>query len=176
MHHLILIASLATIQHLLYASLYFNSTVVNIIRTYHNDFIIISYFNRLLTMALFLKYALIYCTFYPSILGLAIFVYGFHLNAMVYSKLGTITIYYGHELGIKKINQWVTSYPFSLFRHPQYYGCIMQLIGAALCFGFDQKGIRFDIWMTCLYASSLYLFTIQIEKLPMCTNDCKITC
>ena len=165
--HLVLVAILATFQHFLYASLFFNSTVAKLVQTYHNDFIIISYLNRLLSMGLFIEYALNYCTFYPSLLGVAIFVYGFHLNAMVHSKLGTITIYYGHELGIKKIKHWVTSYPFSLFKHPQYYGCIMQLIGSALCFGFYQKGIRFDIWMTCIYASSLYLFTIQIEKLPL---------
>ena len=164
--HLIYISTLATAQHLLYASLFYNSSIAKLVRTYHNNFIIISYANRLLSMYLYLDYVMKYCVFQPSLLGLLCFAYGFHLNAMVHSKLGTVSIYYGHELGIKKVNKWVTSYPFSWFRHPQYYGCIMQLLGSALCVGFDRKGmIRPDIWLTCIYASSLYFFTIQIEKL-----------
>lgn len=167
MVHLELVSCLTTFQHALYASIFLSTTMVQIVRTYHTEFIIVSYVNRLITLGIFIHYLINTCTFYPSFIGIFCIMYGIHLNFMIHLILDVISIYYGHEIGVKKTTKWVTTYPFSWYKHPQYYGCILQLIGIALCVGYDNGTIRTDIWITCIYASSLYLLTIQIEKLPI---------
>ena len=55
--------------------------------------------------------------------------FGQHLNYRVYALLGIDGVYYGSRLG--KAVPWVTSYPYSAFRDPQYVGCIATLLGVA---------------------------------------------
>lgn len=61
--------------------------------------------------------------------ALALIGYGQYLNICVYSLLGE-DLYYAHKLG--KAVTWVTAFPYSRFRDPQYLGAILTLSGATL--------------------------------------------
>ena len=61
--------------------------------------------------------------------ALALVAIGQHLNLLVYARLGRDGVYYGARFG--KAVPWVTAYPYSAMRDPQYVGCIVTLLGAA---------------------------------------------
>jgi len=54
---------------------------------------------------------------------------GQHLNSMVYARLGHDGVFYGSRFG-KKL-PWVTAYPYSVLRDPQFVGALTSLAGAA---------------------------------------------
>lgn len=54
--------------------------------------------------------------------AVALFVFGQHLNALVYARLGARGVYYGSKLG--KPVPWIRGYPFSVVRDPQYVGAL----------------------------------------------------
>ena len=67
--------------------------------------------------------------------GLSLVALGQHLNLCVYALLGEDGVYYGKRLGIP--TPWVTEYPYSHVRDPQYVGALLTLAGAYLlrCLG-----------------------------------------
>ncbi len=63
-----------------------------------------------------------------SLPGLLLVGAGQALNASVYAALGEAGVYYGVKLGAK-VN-WVTGWPYSYVRDPQYVGALLSLGGA----------------------------------------------
>jgi len=59
-----------------------------------------------------------------------LFCLGQLLNLRVYQLLGSDGVYYGKQLG--KSVPWVTAWPYSQMRNPQYWGCLLCLVGATL--------------------------------------------
>lgn len=56
---------------------------------------------------------------------------GQYFNFRVYQLLGIPGVYYGARFGKAQI-PWVTAFPFSAIKHPQYVGAILTLLGC-LC-------------------------------------------
>ena len=88
----------------------------------------------MLKIAQFILAALV--TDWPSVASLtplhwvffAVFVTaGQILNARVYFLLGEVGVYYGARFG--RHVAWVTQWPYSSIRDPQYIGCILSAIG-----------------------------------------------
>lgn len=63
---------------------------------------------------------------------LAAIITGQFLNLRVYQLLGTTGVYYGSRFGAAPRVPWVTAFPFSVVKHPQYVGAILTLLGC-LC-------------------------------------------
>ena len=78
--------------------------------------------------------------------------FGQYLNFRVYSLLGEIGVYYGHGFGHQ--TTWVTEFPFSTIRHPQYIGCLLSIAG--ICAWLPKD---FVIWWMALYE-----FTAWVES------------
>ncbi|KAJ3113968.1 hypothetical protein HK100_001835 [Physocladia obscura] len=164
----------ATAQHSLYASVFYSLRMRILLATHHSAFINFAYSLRLVTILfgvahVFTKYGFPNLSNLASVpfygLGLIVFAFGFHLNHVVYQKLDLTMMYYGAELGVKKLTKWITEYPYSTFSHPQYIGCVLQLVGAAMTTGFDSEYVpRWDILIAVAYMSSLYYVTVQVEK------------
>ena len=171
----LIVAGMCTFQHLMYASLFYSPFAASLCRRYHTQFIYFSYALKLESIA----YALISILDkygWPAITtrtywGLALFAFGAHLNYKVHLLLGSQRIYYGFELGVSK-REWITAYPYSVFRDPQYTGAVYQIIGACLVFGHNaDKSMRWDIHLLTAYTSLLYYFTIQVEKRCIYTEN-----
>ena len=60
--------------------------------------------------------------------GATLLAAGQHLNVLVYARLGFVGVYYGVRFG--RDVPWVTGWPYSHIRDPQYLGAIMSLGGA----------------------------------------------
>ena len=169
----LIIAMLLVISapHFMYASVFFSEGCAKFFSKNHQLF---------MSLSKFLKYMLIigmliigFGVYKKSFTGLSmidlagacLFLFGLHLNILVYNLLGQKGVYYGMELRAIKVDKWVTGYPFSFFPHPQYLGSIMNW-WAFCCFtGFDEKGIpRWDVIALTAYATLLYLFTMAKES------------
>lgn len=61
------------------------------------------------------------------IAGAGLVGFGQLLNLSVFSRLGTVGVFYGAQLGHSV--PWVEGFPFSLIRHPQYLGTLMSIWG-----------------------------------------------
>ena len=64
------------------------------------------------------------------LLGLLLACAGQYLNVRVYLLLGHDGVYYGSIFG-KRI-QWTDRWPYSHMRDPQYIGCVLTVVGAAV--------------------------------------------
>lgn len=64
------------------------------------------------------------------LLGGALVLAGQTLNARVYQLLGHDGVYYGARFG--RHIPWVTAWPYSHIRDPQYIGCILTVLGAGV--------------------------------------------
>lgn len=161
---------LATLQHSIYASVFYSKTVVQVLRGNHTAFIAFAYALKIITVVVmsvgaYSKYGLPDTTSPLFSVGLALIAYGCHLNFMVHVLLGTTAIYYGQELGLLKEIKWITAYPYNTFNHPQYLGAALQLVGAVCLCGFEKDLThRADIVGAGAYMCALYALTIQVEK------------
>jgi protein-S-isoprenylcysteine O-methyltransferase Ste14 len=63
------------------------------------------------------------------LLGLVLILAGQYLNVRVYQLLGHDGVYYGSIFG-KRI-KWISAWPYSHLRNPQYAGCILTVLGTA---------------------------------------------
>jgi phosphatidyl-N-methylethanolamine N-methyltransferase len=64
---------------------------------------------------------------FPVALGGALIVTGQVLNASVFYRLGEIGVFYGNRFGHQV--PWITEFPFSVLKHPQYVGALMSIWG-----------------------------------------------
>lgn len=167
---MLLACVLATLQHCIYASVFYSKSVVSVLRANHSGFIAFAYALKIMTvivmsMGAYSKYGLPDASAPLFSVGLAFIAYGCHLNFMVHVLLGTTAIYYGQELGLLRSIKWITAYPYNTFDHPQYLGAALQLIGAVFLYGFEKDlSHRADIVAAGAYMCALYAITIQVEK------------
>ena len=173
-HGLWIACVLATLQHSIYASVFFVPSAARFLSKNHSTFVPFCYALKISTVVAMLSGAVanhgLPCT-YTNLCGLGWFlvVYGCSLNIHVHAILGTTGIYYGYELGLITKEQFkvFTEYPYNLFNHPQYLGASLQIIGGVAMWGFNSDATsRIDVLAAGLYMVALYLITIQIEKLP----------
>jgi len=94
--------------------------------------------------------------FYAFAFGLVLL--GAHLNASVYSAIGANGVYYGFKMG--KHVPWVTGYPFTIWRHPQYTGAACIYGGYALLVNYLSAGV----WITILFQAWAYAVTGIMEE------------
>ena len=163
---------LATLQHGVYASPFFNPAAAKALARNHSRFITWAYFNKVLTVLVLLggAYHIGSPTAPDFLYGVAIFLgaFGFYLNWMVHVLLGTKGIYYGYELGLIKPGElkWTDAFPYSAMNHPQYTGASLQIISGAILWGVKSDfSLRHDVLAVCVYMVSLYIVTTHIEKL-----------
>ncbi|KAJ3020194.1 UNVERIFIED_CONTAM: hypothetical protein HDU68_010307 [Siphonaria sp. JEL0065] len=164
----------ATAQHGIYASVYLVRDVRIFLAKNHTGFIVFAYALKLLTLALYglyieQAYGFDVAVNAFTIIGSLLFSYGFYLNYIVHTLLGTKGIYYGYELGIVPPGKRITCFPYSVHTDPQYLGCMMQLVGSAFVFGVDPFTFAFrpELWLIAAYFCGLYFFTIEIEKMTL---------
>ncbi|MAA73157.1 MAG: hypothetical protein CMN28_00440 [Salinisphaeraceae bacterium] len=70
-------------------------------------------------------------------LGVIILVLGMVLNFGVFYRLGSTGVFYGKQLGHDEL-PWVRGFPFSVMRHPQYYGTLMSIWAFFLIMRFPE--------------------------------------
>jgi phosphatidyl-N-methylethanolamine N-methyltransferase len=63
----------------------------------------------------------------PLGIGGVLIVAGLTLSAAVFYRLGTVGVFYGHQLGYDV--PWSRAFPFSWFKHPQYIGTVIAIWG-----------------------------------------------
>jgi methylene-fatty-acyl-phospholipid synthase len=87
-------------------------------------------------------------------LSIALVVAGQHLNVLVYARLGHEGVYYGTRFG-KRV-PWVTAYPYSVIRDPQYVGAILTVLGLAVIGPLDLV----------IFLIAQYVYLIALESTP----------
>lgn len=99
------------------------------------------------------------------ILGTIIVLIGIILNILVYKKIGSRGVYYVCEL----LNECVrhTGFPYTLMKHPMYYGSMAIALGSAFMFGITkQYEFQTGVWIPMMYVVFLYSFSSYIEEQP----------
>lgn len=86
--------------------------------------------------------------------AIVLFAAGQHLNIFVYARLGHTGVYYGARFG--KSVPWVTGYPYSVMRDPQYIGAITSALGLAVFGPPDLMS----------FAICQYIYLICLEATP----------
>lgn len=71
------------------------------------------------------------------IIGLILIVSGQALNFSVFHKIGNTGVLYGKQFGYPV--PWVTSFPYSVLKHPQYVGTLISIWGAFLVMNFSYE-------------------------------------
>ena len=85
----------------------------------------------------------------------AFIVSGQFLNLRVYDLLGEAGVYYGARFGVHI--PWVTAWPYSHIRDPQYVGAILTLLGLSFIIPWEVRLIRVDFRpFLALYVSSTF--------------------
>ena len=175
-HGLWVACVLATLQHSIYASVFFVPAAAHFLSRNHSAFVCFAYVLKMSTVVSMLAGVLNnhgwpMTETPPPLCGIAAFllVYGCSLNIHVHSVLGTTGIYYGYELGLIKEGSFkkFTDYPYSIMSHPQYIGAALQILGGVALWGFkNDLTSRIDVLAAGFYMCILYLITVQIEKRP----------
>jgi methylene-fatty-acyl-phospholipid synthase len=98
-------------------------------------------------------------------LGVAAIAAGQALNAIVFYRLGREGVFYGGEFG--RAVPWFTSFPFSLFRHPQYVGTVLSIWGAFLLVRFPAG----DWWLLPALETIYYAVGARLERGPMSAQE-----
>jgi methylene-fatty-acyl-phospholipid synthase len=164
----VLIAS--SLQHGVHGLLFFNKPFRYLIKHNHTEFMFICYVLKTWTCIEYLGHMFLYSvdtTLFEILTGFFLVFYGVYLNYKVHGLLGATSIYYGHELGIKRVTKWITDFPYSIMKDPQYVGTMLQYIGVSLMFYRSATELRWDVIWSCFYLCSLYQVTILIEKRKM---------
>jgi len=163
------VALASTFQHAIYASLFYVKSAATIVKRNHSSFILFAYSLKIFTVLIGM-WTMVQADGYPNlslpltILGVALFAFGCHLNLMVHQLLGVPRIYYGFELGLETC-EWIYDYPYSVFKHPQYLGAVLQLVGAWLMYCRNEDGsLRIEMALLATYLSFLYYVTVQVES------------
>ena len=85
------------------------------------------------------------------------------LNLSVYYKLGFNGVYYGNEYNIIDNNE-IQTFPYNLFKNPQYIGCILTTIGLTFLLMFNRNmSIRYPIVSIGLVEMFTYVFAIILN-------------
>jgi hypothetical protein len=88
-------------------------------------------------------------------LGGFLIAFGQTLNFSVFSRLGTVGVFYGAQLG--HTVPWIEGFPFSVFRHPQYLGTLMSIWGFFIVMRYPNPDwIILPLLQTAYYAWGAY--------------------
>jgi hypothetical protein len=87
-------------------------------------------------------------------LSLPLLLFGQYLNCKVYATLGYKGVYYGARLNYKV--PWVTTFPFTVFKNPQYVGAL-----ATLCACFLLNLVSEPVFVSWVVN---YFFLITLES------------
>jgi methylene-fatty-acyl-phospholipid synthase len=83
--------------------------------------------------------------------GAALLVVGQFLNFSVFLRLGGTAVFFGGELGHDV--PWISGFPFSMFKHPQYVGTVLSIWGFFLIMRFPHDDwVLLPLLETLLYA------------------------
>lgn len=89
------------------------------------------------------------------ILGLVLVGAGVLLNSLVFSKLGRTGVFYGAQMGYDV--PWITTFPFSVMRHPQYFGALLCIWGLFVVMRFPHDDWYYlPVLETAFYAWGAY--------------------
>jgi len=89
------------------------------------------------------------------IAGLLLIAAGVFLNAAVFSRLGRTGVFYGAEIGYEL--PWITGFPFSMMRHPQYLGALLCIWGLFVVMRFPNGDwFYLPLMETAFYAWGAY--------------------
>ena len=89
------------------------------------------------------------------IAGLLLIGAGVFLNAAVFSRLGRTGVFYGAEIGYDV--PWITGFPFSVMRHPQYLGALLCIWGLFVVMRFPNSDwFYLPVMETAFYAWGAY--------------------
>ena len=168
--NLVNVLLVSTIQHAVYGLLFFSSPFRSLVKKNHTEFMFICYVAKTWTCIEYLAHMFQYSietTRLEILAGFFLVYYGVFLNYKVHELLGATSIYYGHELGIKRVTEWITDFPYSIMKDPQYVGTALQYTGVSLIFYRTETFFRWDVIWSCIYLCGLYQVTIWIEKRPV---------
>lgn len=70
-------------------------------------------------------------------IGLLLIVAGQILNFSVFHKIGNTGVLYGKQFGYPV--PWVTGFPYSILKHPQYVGTLISIWGAFLVMNYSYE-------------------------------------
>lgn len=103
------------------------------------------------------------CCYNAFILSLTLLMisYGQYLNYLVFDKLGVYGTFYGNVYGYDC--RWVTEFPYSVFRHPQYVGVLLCIIGLYLPWYQQEKWFYIPLIEFFLYFSEV-AFEFKLVK------------
>lgn len=89
------------------------------------------------------------------ITGLLLIAAGVFLNGMVFSRLGRTGVFYGAQIGYEV--PWITGFPFSMMRHPQYLGALLCIWGLFVVMRFpNDDWFYLPLMETAFYAWGAY--------------------
>lgn len=96
----------------------------------------------------------------PLALGLGglLIVAGQFLNLGVFYRLGKIGVFYGDKFGYEV--PWCLKFPFSLFKHPQYFGTLLSIWGFFLVMRFPHD----DWYILPLLETVYYSLGAYLER------------
>jgi methylene-fatty-acyl-phospholipid synthase len=79
----------------------------------------------------------LYFNIYASVIGIMLIAAGQFLNFSVFQKIGNTGVLYGKQFGYTV--PWVTSFPYSFIKHPQYVGTLISIWGCFLVMNFSYE-------------------------------------
>jgi len=170
------IIAFVTLQHTIYATIFFFKDVRSVVSRNHGSFVMFAYLLKNATVALGVLHSIAKYGFSMNenvsikLFGVFLTLFGAQLNFLSIHLLGNKGIYYGYELGLIKPSEFklVTAYPYNIFPHPQYLGAVLQIFACFCFFGIDGEGaqmsLRKEVAGIVVYMVTLYAITIQIEK------------
>lgn len=168
-----ILIAFVTLQHTVYATIFFFQDVRTVVRRNHSTFVFLAYVLKNATVALGVLHSFAKYGFNTNdnvsikLWGVGLLLFGAQLNFLSIHLLGNKGIYYGYELGLIKPSEFklVTAYPYSIFPHPQYLGAVLQILAICCFFGIEANmAMRKDVLGIAVYMITLYAITIQIEK------------
>lgn len=92
------------------------------------------------------------------LIGAGLLLAGQALNFGVFWRLGKVGVFYGNRLGHQV--PWVTGFPFSVVRHPQYVGTLISILGIFLIMRYPEP----DWVVLPLIQTFYYLLAMRLER------------
>ena len=89
------------------------------------------------------------------IVGVLLIGAGIFLNGIVFNRLGRTGVFYGAQIGYDV--PWITGFPFSVMRHPQYLGALFCIWGLFVVMRFPHDDwFYLPLMETAFYAWGAY--------------------
>jgi phosphatidyl-N-methylethanolamine N-methyltransferase len=95
---------------------------------------------------------------WPATIGIACIIVGQSLSTSVFLALGQTGVFHGGQFG--RAVPHVTTYPFSVFRHPQYLGAIVTIWGVLVILRFPHS----DWWVLPALQTVYYKVGARLEQ------------